>query len=338
MHVVMRADGGARIGMGHVMRCLALAERLTARGAGVTFVTRAGEPAVAARITAGGFAVEPVPARADGVGEVDALVGRAAAAGARAAVVDVPGLTADEQAAIRAAGLRLTVIDDLARGRFVADVVLNQNADARREAYTTAPHTRLLLGPRYALLRPVFVGRLGGPPGGGPPRVLVTMGGADPDNVTLDVVREADALDADFSLEAVLGPAFAHGDAIVAAARTARHPVTVHRDPADFPGLVASATLALSAAGSTCWELAHLGVPAVLVVLADNQAGNAAGLAAAGFAVSLGEAARVSGGALREALAALLADPARRARMAAVGRGLVDGAGAARVAAEVIAA
>jgi UDP-2,4-diacetamido-2,4,6-trideoxy-beta-L-altropyranose hydrolase len=337
MHVVMRADGGATIGLGHVVRCLALAGALAERGARVTFLTRAGEPAVLARLAAGGFAVAPVPAGDGPVTGVPALLERAAALGARAAVVDVHGLTVDEQAAIRAAGLRLTVIDDLARGRFVADVVLNQNADARPEAYAAAPHTRLLLGPRYALLRPAFVGRTAAPPAGRP-RVLLTMGGADPDNVTLQVLRQADALDADFALDVVLGPAFAHGDAVAAAARAARHPVAMHRDPGDLAGLMAGAALALSAAGTTCWELAHLGVPAVLVVLADNQAGNAAGLAAAGFALSLGVAARLSAPALREALAALLADPARRARMAAAGRRLVDGGGAARVAAEVLAA
>jgi UDP-2,4-diacetamido-2,4,6-trideoxy-beta-L-altropyranose hydrolase len=269
---------------------------------------------------------------------VAALLDRATALEAQAAVVDVYGLTVDEQAAIRAAGLRLTVIDDLARGKFVADVVLNQNADARAEAYAAASHTRLLLGPRYALLRPGFVGRPAAPPPAGRPRVLVTLGGADPDNVTLQLLRAADALDADFALDVVLGPVFAHGAAVAAAASVARHPVALHRDPVDLAGLMAGAAVALSAAGSTCWELAHLGVPAVLVVLAENQAGNAAGLAAAGFALSLGVAARLSAPVLREALAALLADPALRARMAAAGRRLVDGAGAARVAGEVLAA
>ena len=338
MRVVMRADGGTTLGLGHVMRCLALAERLVERGACVTFVTRADEPAVLTRLAAGGFDVAPVRAGAAPARGVATLLERAAAIGAKAAVVDVCGLTVDEQAAIRDAGLRLTVIDDLARGRFVADVVLNQNADARPELYAAAPHTRLLLGPRYALLRPAFVGRSATPPPGGSPRVLLTMGGADPDNVTLRVLREADALDADFALDVVLGPAFPHGDAVEAAARTARHPVALRRDPGDLPGLMAQAALALSAAGSTCWELAHLGVPAVLVVLADDQAGNAAGLASAGVALSLGAAARLSGPALREALGVLLADPVRRARMAAAGRRLVDGAGAGRVAAEVLAA
>lgn len=331
MRVVVRADGSAEIGMGHVMRCLALADRLAERGAAVSFVTR-GEPAVLARIAAHGCEAV-APRGADPV----TLLEHAAAVGATAAVVDVYGFGADAQAAVRASGLRLTVIDDLAHARFVADVVLNQNIDARPETYAVEPYTRLLLGPRYALLRREFVG-VTTAAAGGTPRVLLTMGGGDADNVTLGALQAADALDADFALDVVLGPAFPHGDAVSSAARTARHRVVVHRNPSDLPALMAAATLALSAAGSTCWELAHLGLPPVLLVLADNQAGIAAGLAAAGFAISLGEAARAPWPALREALAALLADPARRARMAAVGRRLVDGQGAARVAAEVLAA
>jgi UDP-2,4-diacetamido-2,4,6-trideoxy-beta-L-altropyranose hydrolase len=336
--IIVRADGSAAIGMGHVMRCLALADRLTERGAPVTFVTRAGEPAVLQRAAALGCDVVTLPRRDDPAGELTALLERAAAIGAKAAVVDVQGFGAAGQAAIRAAGLRLTVIEDMARTGFSADVVLNQNIDARADTYTVPSHTRLLLGPCYALLRRAFAGRTAGR-AAGRPRVLVTMGGGDGDNVTLRAMQEADALDADFALDVILGPAFPHGESVLGAARGARHPVTVHRDPPDLVDLMARATVALSAAGSTCWELAHLGIPAVLFVLADNQEGNATGLAAAGFAVALGAASRAGlGPPLRETLAALLADPARRERMAAVGRRLVDGDGAVRVAAEVMGA
>lgn len=336
MRVVVRADGDAAIGMGHVMRCLALAERLSDRGATVTFLTRE-EPAVLARITAHRCEVITLPRRGDQAADLGTLLERTVTLGARAAVVDLHGFAAEAQARVRAAGVRLTVLDDLGGARFEADVVLNPNVDARTDGYAVAPHTTLLLGPRYALLRRAFVDRPAAPAEDAP-RVLLTMGGGDAENVTLRVLQEADGVDAPFTFDVVLGPAFPHGDVVDAAARRARHSVRLHRDPPDPAGLMAAATVALSAAGSTCLELAHLGVPAVLLVLADNQACNAAGLERAGCAVSLGDVARLSGHELRETLTALLADPARRARMGAVGRALVDGGGAARVAAQVIAA
>jgi len=333
--VVVLADGGAVIGMGHVMRCLALADRLAERGAVVTFVTRAGTPAVLAQAARHGCAVRELESGDDAESDLGAFLDVAGELDAAAAVVDVYGFGIEGQIALRAAGLRLAMIDDAGGAHFVADVVVNQNIHARREAYTVAPHTRLLLGPRYALLRRAFVGRTARPVDGAP-RILITMGGGDADNVTLRVLRAADRLDLDVALDVVVGPAFGHLPTVTAAAREARHPVQVHQDPQDLAGLMTRATVALSAAGSTCWELAHLGVPAVLLVLAENQVGVAAGLHAAGFAVSLGEAAGASDAALREALATLLADPARRAAMAQAGRRLVDGAGAVRVAAELM--
>jgi UDP-2,4-diacetamido-2,4,6-trideoxy-beta-L-altropyranose hydrolase len=335
VRVLVRADGGAALGMGHVMRCLAVAERLSERGAAVTFVTR-DDPAVRARIAAHGCEVVTLPRR-DEAAELAALLKCATVTGAGAVVVDLQGFAGEGQARVRAAGLRLTVLDDMGGAGFQADVVLNPNVTARAAAYEVAPHTRLLLGPRYALLRRDFVGRRPGP-GGTTPRVLVTMGGGDADNVTRRAFQEVDALETDFAIDVLLGPAFPHGEAMAAAAGRARHPVRIHRDPPDPAGLMAAATVALSAAGSTCLELAHLGVPAVLLVLADNQAGNAAGLARVGCAVSLGDAAQLSGPELRKTLGTLLADRDRRGRMAALGRELVDGAGAARAAAEVVAA
>lgn len=332
MHVVIRADGGAAIGLGHVTRCLALADRLRERGARVTFVTRDPSGVVFAKLATGGCDVAAVPEDAD---DLPMLLARARALDAAAVVTDVYGLTVAYQQAVRALA-RLVVIDDLAEGSFLADVVVNQNLGARAASYAVAPHTRLLLGPRFALLRREFVGPRG--PAAPAPRVLIMMGGADPDNVTARALADVDTAAADVTIDVVAGPAFRDLARLASVAAKATHAVRIHHDPPDLPALMAAATLAVSAAGSTCWELCCLGVPAVLLVLADNQIGVAAGLEAAGAAESLGAVDPFPEGRLAHAVEALLADPARRAGMAEIGRGLVDGAGAERVAAEVLAA
>ena len=148
-----------------------------------------------------------------------------------------------------------------------------------------------------------------------------------------------DALPGEFVVDAVVGPAFqAIEELSKAVAGVFLDSVGVHRHPPDLVEFMADATVAVSAAGSTCWGARLLGVPAVLLVAADNQAGIAAGLAAAGFAASLGPVAPFPAEALGAAVGALLADAGRRARMAAVGQLLVDGGGADRVAGEVLAA
>jgi len=91
------------------------------------------------------------------------------------------------------------------------------------------------------------------------------------------------------------------------------------------------AVFAVTAAGSTCWELMYLGVPLACLVLADNQAGIAFGLDQAGAALSLGRAEGISAKEIAARVGPLLRDPAQRAVMARAGRGLVDGKGAQRV-------
>jgi len=319
--VVIRADGGQAIGLGHVTRCLALAEELIDRGMTVTFLTRTPERPVLERMERARCGVE----RLDGSEEPSALGGRAAFV-----VVDLYGVTPAYQEAIRSAGARLLVVDDVARSPVVADLLLNQNLGVEAATYSVAPHTRVLLGPRYALLRRAFRGATASP--AVPIRLLVTMGGSDPHNATTRVVEALEDVRGEFALDVVVGPSFVHDAALAAAAGRASHAVAIHRDPPDLAALMGRATLAVSAAGSTCWELAHLGVPAVVLVLADNQAGVAAGLAAAGLAVSVGPVTPFPAGPLAARVEALLADAEARRRMAAAGRTLVDGRGAARVA------
>ena len=103
-------------------------------------------------------------------------------------------------------------------------------------------------------------------------------------------------------------------------------------DPHDIPGLMAWADVAISGAGSTCWELAFMGLPAAVLVLADNQRGIAAGLAEYGTAINLGEAAEATDAQIADALCSLLGDRGLRARMSRKGKGLIDGRGAERVA------
>ena len=179
------------------------------------------------------------------------------------------------QKAIREAGYRLLVVDDTAHlPAYHADVLLNQNIYAPQLTYSYDPHTVLLLGPMYALLRPEFLvwkewerhipdtAR----------HILVTLGGGDSDNVTLKVIQALhDIRLPDLEIRVIVGPANPHRDSLVAAIEHGPHSVELLFDVTDMPGLMAWADIAVSAAGSTCWELLFMGLPSLVGVLADNQ-------------------------------------------------------------------
>src|SRR5262249_14791779 len=97
------------------------------------------------------------------------------------------------------------------------------------------------------------------------------------------------------------------------------------------PQLMAWADVAIAAGGGTCWELAFMGVPTLVLVLADNQREVARGLSEYGLGVNLGDAACLKSALLAENLRTLLYDHAQRARMSTVGRVMIDGGGAERV-------
>jgi UDP-2,4-diacetamido-2,4,6-trideoxy-beta-L-altropyranose hydrolase len=341
--IIIRADAGPEIGTGHVMRSLALAEALVARGAAVwlaasrpvgALAERVGEVTGSAPLTVAG-----TPGSAEDAGLTVAM---ARAAGAAWIVADGYRFGARYQRAIRSSGLKLLLIDDCERpAPYLADIVLNQNLHAREAFYKRhAPDSVCLLGPRYALLRREFLewSRWRRDTCGQARRLLVTMGGSDPCNMTPAVLRAIGLLaPRSLQVRVVIGPSNPHASAILAEAE--RLAVGVHLEPSpdNMAELMAWADVAISAAGSTCWELALMGLPALYVVLASNQVPIARSLERAGAGRKVGDWRAFRPERAAQLLGELLENGAARRTMAFNGRALVDGEGAGRVAAALLA-
>lgn len=335
--LLIRADASPKIGAGHVMRCRALAQawRSSARGGPVTFAMAPGAPALEALLREEGHQIATVdrePGSAADAGQVGDL---ARAVGARWVVVDGYVFGEDYQRQVQAAELGLLVLDDHGHaGGYPADLVLNQNLGAPEALYERrGPSTLLLLGLRYMLLREDFLRwrdrAIEVPPRA--TRVLVTMGGADPDNATLKVLQALAACQGPPpSVQVVAGASNPHLEQLRAHA-AAHEGVELLHDVRDMPSLMARAELAVSAAGVTCWELAFMGVPTLLLVLADNQRPGATSAHNQGVAELLGDAASLSPAALTAAVDDLAVSRQRRQSLSDTARRLVDGGGAARV-------
>ncbi len=340
--LLVRADAGSKIGTGHLMRSLALANVWQAAGGKATFLSCCNVDGLRKRIRAAGARLvsleRPHPDPADLAATLALLAkakSRVAPSASTWVVLDGYQFDSAYQQAIREAGGRLLVIDDEAHlGHYHAEVLVNQNLGADRLAYTCDADTTLLPGSRYALLRPEFrpwtsfrretpqtVRKL-----------LVTLGGADPDNLSGTVLSALARLDLpQLQVKLVVGPANPHLKTLRKQIRPGSSSIELLTDVSDVSELMAWADVALSAAGSTCWELAFMQLPAVLLVLAKNQEPIAGGLSAAGVATSLGRADRLTGDAIAQALWALCRDRKRRQRQSRAGRLLVDGRGADRV-------
>ena len=335
MNLLIRADANAKIGIGHVMRCLALAQSWKERGGQATFITACESEGLRRRLSDVGFQVitlersYPDPADWEITSQVltahsDAWV-----------VLDGYHFDPAYQCQIKEAGHRLLVIDDMAHlDHYYADVVLNQNIHAEQLHYSCEPYTQLLLGTQYVLLRREFLKWQGWKPEipEVARKVLVTLGGGDPDNVTLKVIQALRRVEVD-ELEAVVvvGESNPHYEELESAVQNSRVPVRLESSATNMPELMAWADVAIAAGGSTSWELAFMGLPNLILVLADNQRTVAERLDTVGVAVSLGWHKNLSPAELGRAVTHLLATTRKRAEMAQRGRQLVDGEGVTRV-------
>jgi UDP-2,4-diacetamido-2,4,6-trideoxy-beta-L-altropyranose hydrolase len=327
MTLAIRADANARIGAGHVMRCMALAEAWR-RAAGETVLFTVDVPAFAATSAERrGVAIRSY-ASADAAW--DALSGWARANAGAWVAVDSNDAGADAYRSLRAAGARVLAVDDVAAHPEVdCDILLNPNIDADTLGYRVGASTHCCFGPRYALIRDEFRRQPARPRfDRSASRVVVSFGGADVHDQAGRVARLLANAAPPLDVTIVAGQA--HG----AARRDEVAQEGIHirwQSPTgDMARLLASADMAICAAGGTCWELAHLGVPALALVVADNQIKVAAGLHEAGVLRNAGWFDRVSDAELASAIDALRRDGGRE-EMSRRGRALIDGLGADRV-------
>ncbi len=335
--LLLRADGDAQIGTGHVMRCLALAQAWQAQGGAAHFVCNSTLPApLAERLRNEGATLTTLAAMPGSAADAAETVALATKMAVEWVVVDGYHFDAAYQQALKAAGLRLLFIDDHGHAaHYSADLVLNQNVYAQAQIYAQRDeHTQLLLGGKHALLRREFWPWRGRQRTSAAQvqRVLITLGGADAENVTLKALNAFAHIDRpDLELIVVVGASNPYKDSLAAAAAQLPQQVRLLQNVTDMPALMAEADLAITASGSTCWELLFMGLPAMLIEIAANQTPIAEHLEALDAAVRLGWHADLQPAHLAAAIQPLLVDPARRRALAAKGQELIDGYGSARV-------
>lgn len=318
------------------MRCLALAHAWQAAQSQVTFALTSGAKALLPRVRAEGARIVSLAVQPGSREDARATIQVAARENAAWIVVDGYCFGADYQEYLKQANVRLLCVDDDARlDYYCADFILNQNVHACEAMYAQRESgTRLLLGPDYALLRHEFLPwrkwERESPDVAA--KVLLTFGGADPLNVTSSVWRALEQLEVDdLEIKVVVGPANPGLRALRSQLKATKRKVDLLNGPLDMPLLMAWADVAVSAAGSTVWELAFMGLPALVTILAENQKRIAGCLDKRGVAANLGWHHTFDAERWAEALSSLLVDRERRQLMSERGRHLVDGLGAERV-------
>ncbi|NJO32923.1 MAG: UDP-2,4-diacetamido-2,4,6-trideoxy-beta-L-altropyranose hydrolase [Rhodospirillales bacterium] len=342
MRALFRADSSLDMGSGHMRRCLALANCLAKKGVSCTFLARDVAGNVNALVRAAGHQLIASP-NAEFSVEADAEAVMRALSGSPPfdfLIVDHYGLDHRWQRTLRPKARCIVAIDDLANRRHDCDVLIDVTPGEERAARYDAliPRDALtLFGPRFALLRPEFpalratlrtrTGRI--------QRILIGYGAIDAGNhseITWRAIRQT--LGAEVAVDITLGTDAPHKAALAQAIQHDPH-AHLHVDASDMAALMAAADLSIGAGGTTSWERACLGLPAIIMAIADNQRDNVEALVLAGAAVHVRDGLGYDAGPSQE-LKALASAPEHLIAMGEAAARLVDGKGAERIAAVLL--
>jgi UDP-2,4-diacetamido-2,4,6-trideoxy-beta-L-altropyranose hydrolase len=323
------------------MRCIALAQAWQDSGGMAVFASVTSLPALTARLSAEQIELRKIEALSGSPGDAGETARLGMDLEAQWVVADGYDFKSSFYSALKEKKLRIMVIDDYGHtDRYDADLILNQNIYGKREIYEgRAPSARLLLGCRYVLLRREFLqcksSRREIPDAA--KHILITMGGSDYGGLTLKILDIVNSLRyQDLEIKVLAGGGTRKFGEIEAVSRLVNCPMEVHHATSQMPAFMAWADIAICAAGSTIWELAFMGLPAIAYITAQNQH-SLRGNAALEKVILLREQSDLSdrdNEARR--LEALIEDRARRQIMSQSGQALVDGLGARRVVEELL--
>jgi len=334
--LLIRADASAEMGVGHVMRCLALADAWHDAGGNACFALASGASELESQIRSRGGEIAKIKAEPGSLEDAAITLKLAERCQAAWLMVDGYHFSANYlQTLSRATSLLLLMAD----GDNVIDCRCNICVDMSPGSIDSARfhldgEPELLLGPNFALLRREFVEYTKLQRNF--PRVarsiLISIGGGDARNITLQVLRALEEIDGrELNLTVVAGPSNPHRKSLHAAIAKSKHTATLITDARNMPQLMAAADLAITAGGGTCYELCLMQVAMLLIAVADNQQEPIRAYVSAMAAIDGGRYDTLDVNSLSALLRNIIDDQNLRVELARNARSMVDGNGARRI-------
>jgi spore coat polysaccharide biosynthesis predicted glycosyltransferase SpsG len=331
--ILFRVDGTTQSGWERLARCLVLAAALQRRRRPTYFLSRLEPASLALAIKRAGNEWLEADASTGSSEDQAEIVQEVRRLRPAAVIIDGADVGEDYLLALRATGTLVVSLDHLASTRFPSRLVINPLLGPGRDAYTVEVGTQLLLGARYALVRPeirrVRPARAQEPPQ--PFRVLIALGDDDPNRQTAALGRQLAGLAKVGRVDMIVRPQ--HPDLATLQELAAANPerLTVATESAEVTGSITRCHFALSGGNAWSLELACVGVPQLVIVQTEAHWPTAQRLEEEGAGTCLGWHESVSAQTIRTAVQNLLGDTLERQAMARCGRQLIDGRGPDRL-------
>lgn len=334
MTITIRVDGGKNIGMGHLMRTITIANELRRRGVVVNFISSMQESIL--YIQKIGFEVFEVEEdkrftelEIDGYDSIldntDILI------------LDSYDISRVYMEKLKSRGLKLVYIDDLYLFEYPVDLLINYDITGLQINYEI-DRCKLLLGPRYALLREEFCkSKAARKNSKEVSKVLITTGGSDPYNMSYffaNCILKEESL-RDISIDVIIGPCFDSTETLLNLKKDFGSRLHLHENVSNMSTYMNNADICISSGGSTLYELCSCGVPTLSFIMADNQEPSVKAFASAGYIYNLGWWNEQSENSVLD-LVKQLKDISIREKISEMQHKLFDGGGVARVVKEIL--
>ncbi|MEK9970628.1 MAG: UDP-2,4-diacetamido-2,4,6-trideoxy-beta-L-altropyranose hydrolase [Ferrovibrio sp.] len=324
---MIRADASGTAGSGHVMRCLTLAQALQSCGWKVFFASDPETRRVVSKLHDWPCVELNDPLSPDDIKHhfdngIDLLI------------TDNYAIGTEYQSACRPWAGRILAIDDLANRQHDCDILLDQTLGRSDDSYAhlVPVGTMLLLGTDYALLGADFArmrqGALLARQTRHSQQLLISAGMTDPLNITPRLIEAVSIGAPGWDIDIVIGSSCPYLNEIQVAAAKANG--RIHIDSQDMSRLMAEADLAIGAAGTTAWERCCMGLPTLMLTVADNQIDNARALDEAGAATYMGDARSLSVSDIAAHVESCVSDRPKLQSMSHLAARVCNGTGALR--------
>jgi spore coat polysaccharide biosynthesis predicted glycosyltransferase SpsG len=342
--LLIRVDATPVKGHERLARCLTLAAAVQRRRRPVHFLSQLEPNTLAMPIKRGGNEWVNMSHPAGTPGDLPQLVQEIHRLRPAAVVVDDADVGHEYLVELERAGVLVVSIDHLAMSSFPSALVINPLLGPSRESYEFGPRAQLLLGRRYALVRPEIrrnrAARAQEPPPvavangnavSGQFRALVSLGEDDPNRQVLELARLLLNTPKVGKVDVAIRRDHPDLDALTAMKESAPDRLDLALEPAEVAARVARCHFAITAGSGWSLELACVGVPQLMILQYEAHWPNAQRLEEEGCATCLGWHENVSAQTIRLAVQNLLTDPLERQAMARCGRKLIDGRGPDRL-------
>jgi UDP-2,4-diacetamido-2,4,6-trideoxy-beta-L-altropyranose hydrolase len=334
---LFRCDVAPEVGLGHFSRCLTLATALHKGQNDIFFSCRVKDFCFEQKLRAITAHCFVFPWNCSPEEDAELLIDLCKKHHIRNLIVDHYRLNEDYQRKLKESDLHWLQFDFQVKQTFYADWVHNANPEASENVYgklAQTGHTRFLLGPAYALLREEFLQNRGNYTFRHKvQRILISFGGGEDDGATEFTLEALKGIDKNIERLALIGPANPNINRI--RKWTENNPEINTRilvGPDNIAGLMINSDLAVIAGGTTTFEAVAMGLPLVIIQLADNQERNAAAWHKIGAAVNAGLLKNIDQSSFYSLVNGLICNPDLRRTLADKGRSRVDCLGAERVA------